>query len=46
MVAIMLTLVPLSMQGYRDGHHHDRSPERRQDIVAESIGGEFTGTQP
>ena len=30
----------LTVQGDRDGHHHDRAAERRQDITAASSGGE------
>lgn len=29
------------MQGDRDGHHHDRSPECGEDVVAESFGSKY-----
>ena len=29
-----------AVQGHRDGYHHDRTPERRQDVPPEGSGGE------
>ena len=36
----ILMLTDLAMQGHGDGYHHDRAPERRQNVLAEGTGGE------
>lgn len=37
--AVMMELTFAVPQGDRDGHHHDRTPERWQDFLTASAGG-------